>query len=55
MGLTGFDSKPRWYVSMRSDGCGLHNHVGQKKLAKQSTLSLPNRSIVDYWLYRLTR
>jgi len=29
LGLTGFDSRPRWYVSMRSDGCGLHNHVGR--------------------------
>ena len=30
LGLTGFDSKMRWYVSMRSDDCGLLNHVGQK-------------------------
>ena len=30
LGLTGFDSKMRWYVSMRSDGCGLPNHVGRK-------------------------
>ncbi len=30
MGLTGFDSKLRWYVSMRSDGCILHNPFGQK-------------------------
>ena len=30
LGVTGFDSEPRWYVSMRSDDCGLHNHVGQK-------------------------
>ena len=29
LGLTGFDSKMRWYVSMRSDDCGLLNHVGQ--------------------------
>ena len=39
LGLTGFDSKMRWYVSMRSDDC----------------VSLPNRSTVDYWLYSLTR
>ena len=30
LGLTGFDSKMRWYVSMRSDDCGLLNHVGRK-------------------------
>ena len=29
-GLTGFDSGLRWYVSMRSDGCVLHNTFGQK-------------------------
>ncbi len=30
MGLTGFDSKLRWYVSTRSDGCKLLNTFGQK-------------------------
>ena len=30
LGLTGFDGKSRWYVSMRSDGCVLHNQVGRK-------------------------
>ena len=30
MGLTGFDSGLRWYVSMRSYDCELHNPVGQQ-------------------------
>ena len=30
LGLTGFDGKMRWYVSMRSDDCVLHNQVGRK-------------------------
>ncbi len=30
LGLTGFDSKLRWYVSMRSEDCKLHNPFGQK-------------------------
>ena len=30
MGVTGFDGKPKWYVSMRSDDCVLHNQVGRK-------------------------
>ncbi len=30
LGLTGFDSKLRWYVSTRSDGCKLLNTFGQK-------------------------
>ena len=29
-GLTGFDSGLRWYVSMRSDGCILHNPFGRQ-------------------------
>ena len=29
LGLTGFDSRMRWYVSMRSDGCILHNPFGR--------------------------
>jgi len=28
--LTGFDSGLRWYVSMRSEDCVLHNPFGQK-------------------------
>jgi len=30
LGLTGFDSRMRWYVSMRSDDCVLHNQAGRK-------------------------
>ena len=30
LGVTGFDGKSRWYVSTRSEDCGLHNHVGRK-------------------------
>ena len=30
MGLTGFDSGPKWYVSMRSLVGYLHNQSGQK-------------------------
>ena len=55
-GLTGFDSGLRWYVSMRSEDCVLPNHTRSKiYLAKTTTLSLPNRSTVDYWLYPATR
>lgn len=44
MGLTGFDSGLKWYVSMRSDDGVLHNKVCYKfYLAKIITLSLPNR------------
>lgn len=56
LGLTGFDSGLEWYVSTRSVGCLLLNISGQEiYLAKTSTLSLPNRSIVDYRLYPTTR
>ncbi len=30
LGVTGFDSELRWYVSMRSEDCVLHNPFGQK-------------------------
>ena len=30
LGLTGFDSRMRWYVSMRSEDCVLHNQAGRK-------------------------
>ena len=30
LGVTGFDGKSRWYVSMRSEDCVLHNQVGRK-------------------------
>ena len=29
LGVTGFDGKSSWYVSMRSDGCILHNLFGR--------------------------
>ena len=30
MGVTGFDGRLKWYVSMRSEDCVLHKQVGRK-------------------------
>lgn len=39
LGLTGFDSGLRWYVSMRSGGCTLHNPFGQKFIWRKQVRS----------------
>ena len=52
-GLTGFDSGLEWYVSTRSVVCLLLNLSGHKFIWR--TLSLPDRSIVDYRLNPVTR
>ena len=55
-GLTGFDSRMRCCVStQRVDNRSLKSMIVKDYLAKETTLSLPNRSIVDYWLYPGTR
>lgn len=55
-GLTGFDSRPEWYVSTRSVGCWLLNPNGRQiYLATTIMLSLPKRSTVVYRLYSATR
>jgi hypothetical protein len=48
LGLTGFDSKMNVYVSMPSLAMTLENLDREQQLAKITTLSLRNRSLVDY-------
>jgi hypothetical protein len=48
MGLTGFDSKMDGYVSMPSLSMTLVNLDREQQLAKITTLSQRNRSLVDY-------
>jgi len=48
LGLIGFDSKMNGYVSMPSLAMTLANLDRTTQLAKITTLSLRNRSLVDY-------
>ena len=55
MGMYGFDSKMNCHVSMPSLAVTLVNLDCKRIIGEITTLSLPNRSTVDYWLNPLTR